>query len=138
MPRIGMSAAVATPVVRPRDLHDVVAWLDARARDITGRRLGRVRAIVCDAEGTPWWLVVRHRGHDVVAPVAAVHSRRHHEVLLDCAAEALPPCPGEIDERAHATLLERFGLASSPAPAPARGPRDACTPRRLRRLRGDV
>ncbi len=128
-----MSATGSTTLPAPA-LHDVVAWLDARVRDATGRRLGRINAIVADASGTPWWIVVRHRGRDVVAPVAAVHETRHHEVLLDRTAETLAPCPAEIDERAHEALVDRFGLRAPQPPAAPRGPRDACTPRRARRF----
>jgi hypothetical protein len=133
MPKIGMSATgfVTLPA---QDLHDVMSWLDARVRDVTGRRLGRVKAIVADEHGTPWWIVVRHRGQDVVAPVASVHATRHHEVLLDRPVESLAPCPDEIDGSAHDTLVRRFGMGTETAPAPPRGPRDACTPRRARRF----
>lgn len=133
MRQIGMSAAVVPSVPAP-PLHDVLSWIDTRVRDVTGRRLGRVSAIVCDAQGTPWWIVFRHRGRDTVAPVAAVHARRHHEILLDRAAETLAPSPGEIDARAHAELVARFGLAGD-APAPAAPRRDGCTGRRFARLR---
>ena len=136
MPGIGMSATGSTTLPAPA-LHDVMGWLDARVRDVTGRRLGRVSAVVADADGTPWWIVVRHRGGDMVAPVAAVLDTRHREVLLDRSAEALAPCPDEIDESAHEALVDRFGLTAAPAGTPAapRGPRDACTARRIRRFR---
>ncbi len=123
-----MSATGSTTLPAPA-LHDVVAWLDARVRDATGRRLGRINAIVADASGTPWWIVVRHRGRDVVAPVAAVQGLRHQEVLLDRAAETLPACPAELDERAHEALVDRFGLAPAKRPAPPRAARDACAGR---------
>ena len=131
MPLIGMSATGFAILPAP-PLHVVMGWLDARVRDVSGRRLGRVSAVVADADGTPWWIVLRHRGHDVVAPVAAVHGTRHHEVLLDRTAETLAPCPAELDERAHEALVARFGLrAPEPAPAP-RAPRDECGVRRRR------
>ena len=132
-----MSATGAT-ALRSAALHDVMGWLDARVRDVTGRRLGRVSAVVADADGTPWWIVVRHRGQNVVAPVAAVHATRHRELLLDRAAESLAPCPEEIGAREHDVLVDRFGLDphTEDVPAPPRGPRDACTPsRRTRRFR---
>jgi hypothetical protein len=112
----------------------VVSWLDARVRDATGRRLGRVKAIVADEQGTPWWIVLRHRGQDVVAPVASVVAGRHHEIHLDRAVESLAPCPTDIDERAHDALVARFGLSPQPATFAGRGPRDECTPRRTRRF----
>jgi hypothetical protein len=132
-PQIGMPATGSTNLPAPA-LHDVMGWLDARVRDVTGRRLGRVSAVVADADGTPWWIVIRHRGREVVAPVAAVLDTRHNEVLLDRDAESLPPCPDEIDESAHEALLDRFGLARADTPAGPRGPRDACTPRPARRF----
>ena len=128
-----MSATEATTLRAPA-LHDVMGWLDSRVRDVSGRRLGRVSAVVADAEGTPWWIVFRHRGQDMVAPVASVHDTRHHEVLLDRAAETLAFCPQELDESAHEALVDRFGLRTPLVPAPPRGPRDECTPRRRRRF----
>ena len=135
MPRIGMSATEATALPSPA-LHDVMGWLDARVRDVTGRRLGRVSAVVADADGTPWWIVFRHRGQDMVAPVASVHDSRHQEILLDRAAETLAVCPQDLDASAHEALVDRFGLRTPLAPAPPRGSRDECTPRRWRRLLG--
>ena len=132
-----MSATGSVTLPAPA-LHDVMGWLDARVRDVTGRRLGRVNAVVADADGTPWWIVVRHRGSDVVAPVAAVQGTRHHEVLLDRTAESLAPCPDELDELAHEALVDRFGLGSQEVPAPPRGPRDECTLRSTGRVRRAV
>ena len=134
MRRIGMSATGSTSLPAPA-LIDAMGWLDARVRDVTGRRLGRVRAVVADAEGTPWWIVVRHRGGEVVAPVAAVLDTRHHEVLLDRGADALAPCPEEIDQRAHEALVDRYGLQPDlPPAAPPRFRRDVCTPPRTGRF----
>ena len=116
-------------------LPDVMAWIDSRVRDAAGRRLGRVNAVVADAQGTPWWLILRHRGRDVVAPVASVQATRHHEVLLDRAAETLAPCPAEIDEQAHEALVDRFGLGTPEIHLARRGPRDVCSQPRRRRLR---
>ena len=132
---IGMSATGST-TLPAYALHDAVSWIDTRVRDATGRRLGRVKAVVADEHGTPWWLVLRHRGEDVVAPVASVRPTRHRELTLDHAAEALAPCPDDLDEAAHRALVDRFGLApepTTPRPAP-RGPRDDCTPRPARRF----
>ena len=137
MARVGMSSAEATTLQAP-ELLDVVSWIDARARDATGRRLGRVKAVVADAQGTPWWIVLRHRGRDVVAPVSAVCDARHREIRLDRPVEALAACPAEIDQGAHDALVDRFGLASPDSvaePRAPRGPRDACTPRARRRFR---
>ncbi len=109
MQAIGMSATETVPL-RAHDLHDVVGWIDARVRDATGRHLGRVRAVFSDASGTPWWILVRHRGRDLVAPVGAVYDTRHRQLLLDRAAETLAAGPREIGEREHRALLDRFGI----------------------------
>ena len=114
MQAIGMSATDALDP-RAHRLDDVVGWLDARVRDASGRRLGRVRAVVADRDGTPWWIVVGHHGREVVAPVSAVQDARQRVLRLDRAAEALAPSPGEIDDAAHRTLLARYGVAANPA-----------------------
>ena len=133
-----MPATEATPA-RAIDLDEAVAWIDTRVLDASGRRLGRVRAVVADAAGTPWWIVAGRRGRDVIAPVASVQDAFNGGIVLGHAAEALPPAEGEIDAPAHEALIARFGLAGEvPVTTPPRGPRDACSPRlrRPRRLRG--
>ena len=135
IPHIGMSAGSTSLQSPAPALPDVMAWLDSRVRDAAGRRLGRVNAVVADAQGTPWWIILRHRGRDVVAPVAAVQATRHHEVLLDRAAETLAPCPAEIDEQAHEALVDRFGLGTAEALPARRGPRDVCPQAPRRRFR---
>ena len=93
-----------------RDLLEVVGWIDARVRDAAGRRMGRIRAVVADAEGRPWWVVLRHRGRDVVAPIGAVHGDHDRALVLDRAAESLATCPEPFDAAAHDALLARFAL----------------------------
>lgn len=113
--------SAADPItLRAHELHEVVGWIDARVRDAGGRRLGRVSAVFADAQGTPWWIVVRHRGRDVVAPVDSVYGTRHHELLLDRPVEDLATSAGDIDERTHRALLARYGLDDPGSPVKAR------------------
>lgn len=112
----------------PFDLARAVGWIDARARDARGRRLGRVSGVLADREGRPWWLIVRRRGRAMLAPVASVAEEAHGGLLLDCTREELESSPGcgcdELTPSLHEALLRHFGLtAGKPSSPPVR---DAC------------
>jgi hypothetical protein len=132
-----MSAGTApVPVFpRPDDLPGVVSWIDAQARDRLGRRIGRVKAILADRDGRPWWLVLRRHGRTLLAPVARAEGG-HGSVLLACTRaelEAAPDASGRMTPELQAALARHFGLPTMPSsiarvrgacPALRRRPRD--------------
>jgi hypothetical protein len=131
-----MSAAAEPITLRNAqpELHDAVGWIDARVRDALGKRLGRVSAVFADREGQPWWIVVRRRGRTLVAPVAAVQSAGHSEVLLTCTQDVLVPAEEvQMSDAFHESLITRFGLDRRQQGPRTRGD---CTPPRERRRRG--
>lgn len=91
------------------DLHSAVGWIDRPAFDADGRRLGRVASVLCDADGRPWWVLVRRRfGRTVVAPVD-LGRKVDGGVSLDVGGN-LPDAPAAMTERVQAALLRHFGL----------------------------
>jgi hypothetical protein len=73
---VGMTAALDT----------ALDWLDRRAYDADGSRLGRVSAVLVDADRAPQWVVVRTRGEELRLPAseAVCDGRRVFFVKPEC------------------------------------------------------
>ena len=103
-----MTFTMAVATIKPANvpaLDRAVGWIDAPVLDVLGRNVGRVRAVLCDAEGRPWWLVLRRRGlrgRTVLAPFDATQPTEDGPQLA-CSAESLDaaPDPGGDDPTAE-------------------------------------
>lgn len=94
------------PVAHPRDdefsggehahpptAEEIEGWIGDRVTDETGHHVGKVEA-VCEVEGDPAWLVVRHhRSHHLLAPVAGAIAGGG-QLMLPFAAELIEAAPG--------------------------------------------